>query len=617
MSRTKQAPRLKPKPHRPKKSNTRHIAEKAAAAAFLFWNGSLGRAPGARYNISMSVLRRAVTAIPMLACLLAAAVAAADASGDLAATRGLAQAGAVHLALRRIDVLQPPDTTASSWAEWEHLRLEMLMRLGRHEELLRRAGLLSPAVSPDRRAQLHVIAARAGLALGRNAVARDHAARALWTPGLDDHGLRSLRLLVIRSYVQESRADDAWRSMLRFEQDYRPLDAATVSGFVDALLDLGMAKEAVHWLGLLEERSAAKLRLRLHAGVLSPQEAVTQARTALSRGGDADWWRVLGEVAGRQNDGVLRIATQEQLLELDTGPQPKAADAGAAALWRAYDDHARDAANAHQLLAGDDGNWLAFAVGRRDSAPALARIYFGHLARHARAPALRDEARARLAAEYAAAKLPRVALRMFGALAGDRGALAAPVRRVLGTLAEGIADPVAALRYWQDLPAPEHTTAASWQLRLAALALRAADPDVATEFARQLAAGQPAIPAAQLPEWIVVAQQFADHGLHDAARALFERILPHADAGLSRIVLSGIARSHEAGGEPSLAADFYLRSALRASTPDAAAAEARMLAGLNLARAGLREDARAQFEWLLKNARDPAQIAVARRELGF
>lgn len=616
MSRMKPMSWPKPKLHRPKQSNIRRIAEKAAAAAFLFWRGSPGRVPGARYNVSMTALRRAVTAIPMLACLLAAAVAAADVPDGLVATRGLAQAGAVNLALRRIDVLQPPDTTASRWAEWEQLRLELLMRLGRHEELLRRAGLLSPAVSPGRLAQLHAIAARAGLALGHNAVARDHAARALWTPGLDDDGLRRLRLLVIRGYVQESRADDAWRSMLRFEQDYRPLDAATVSGFVDALLDLGLAREAVHWLGLLDERSAAKLRLRLHAGVVSPQEALTQARTALSRGGDADWWRVLGEAAGRQNDGVLRIAAQEQLLELDAGPRPKAADAGAAALWRAYDDHARNAANAHQLLAGDDANWLAFAVGRRDPAPALARIYFGHLARHARVPAVREEAQARLAAEYAEAKLPRLALRMFGVLAGD-GALAAPARRVLGALADGIADPVAALRHWQGLPAPGHMAAASWQLRLAALALRAANRDVATGLARQLAAEQPAIPSAQLPEWIVVAQQFADHGLHDAARALFERILPHADAVSSRIVLSGIARSHEAAGEPLLAADFYLRSALRSSIPDAAAAEARMLAGLNLLRAGLREDARAQFEWLLTNARDPAQIAVARRELGF
>jgi hypothetical protein len=115
----------------------------------------------------------------------------------------------------------------------------------------------------------------------------------------------------------------------------------------------------------------------------------------------------------------------------------------------------------------------------------------------------------------------------------------------------------------------------------------------------------------------VLAQQLADHGLHDAAQALFERVLPHADAAQARIVLSGIARTHEARNQPLPAADFYLRSALRAKAADAAAAEARLLAGLSLARAGLHDDARAQFEWLVKNARDPAQIAVARRELGF
>jgi hypothetical protein len=111
--------------------------------------------------------------------------------------------------------------------------------------------------------------------------------------------------------------------------------------------------------------------------------------------------------------------------------------------------------------------------------------------------------------------------------------------------------------------------------------------------------------------------------------------LPHADPLLARAVLAAIGRLHEARNDPLLAADFYLRSALRApkevplggapkevplggaAAPDAAAAEARLHAGLALARAGLHDDARLQFEWLLKNARDPAQIAVARRELGF
>jgi hypothetical protein len=72
----------------------------------------------------------------------------------------------------------------------------------------------------------------------------------------------------------------------------------------------------------------------------------------------------------------------------------------------------------------------------------------------------------------------------------------------------------------------------------------------------------------------------------------------------------------ESGSQPLLAAEYHLRLALNAPQVDAAA-EARLRAGLNLARGGLRDDARAQFEWLLKNARDPAQIAVARRELGF
>jgi len=48
---------------------------------------------------------------------------------------------------------------------------------------------------------------------------------------------------------------------------------------------------------------------------------------------------------------------------------------------------------------------------------------------------------------------------------------------------------------------------------------------------------------------------------------------------------------------------------------DALALQARLAAALNLARAGYRDDARAQFQWLLQNATDPAQRDIARREL--
>lgn len=638
--------KLQPKRRR-LKSNIRRISEKAAAAAFfvLWWSAA------ARYNSCMLVLRHILAAVTLLAALHAVTAVAAEVPDALEVTRSLASAGARHLALRRIDTLQPQDAIAPSWVEWERLRLHLLSSLGRNDEVLRRMGAVPPQVPAAARAGLHVMAAHAALALGRTVVARDHASRALWTPGIDAGVLRELRLLVIRSYVRDAspkgtsfraHADDAYRSMLRFEQDYRPLDAATASVFVDALLDLGMAREAVAWLNLLDERGPVKLRLRLHTGVVTPQDAVTQARpprglpsgrTALGRSEDPAWWRVLLEAANRQNNGVLRITAMEQLLESATN-LAEGPDADAGKLWEAYASHARAAANSHQLLTGDDANWLEFALRRRTAEPAEARAYLAWLARHARDPKVQQSAQAQLAADFAAAKLPRAGLRVFGVWPADAGALTAPTRHTLGALAETAGDHPRALQYWQGLPAPDNMPAAVWSLRLSALALRAGRADVAVDIARPLTTEQSAISAAQLPEWITLAQQFTDHGLHDAAQALFDRILPHADVVQARI-LSGIARTHEARGQPLRAADFYLRAALHAPkevppggaskevplrdapVTDVTATEARLLAGFSLARAGLRDDAKAQFEWIMKNASDPAQIAVARRELGF
>lgn len=635
--------RQKPQPkQRRLKNNIRRIPEKAAAAVFLFLR--IRPASGRRYNSCMPALRHIVTTILLLAGLHAVALHAAEALDGLDATRSLAQAGAVQLALRRIDTLQPQDAAARPWVEWENLRLQLLARLDRNDELLQRAGVLPSVVPVGARSGLHATAAQAALALGRTAVARDHALRALWGPGLGAGTLRELRLLVIRSYVRDAspkgtsfgappggtsfgaRSDDAYRSMLRFEQDYRPLDAATASIFVDALLDLNQAREAVAWLSLLDERGPAKLRLRLHTGVVTPQDAVTRARAALGRSEDPAWWRILLEVADRQHNAALRVTALEQLLETKAGAVAETPDADAARLWETYLSHARASANSHQLLAGDDANWLEFALRRRAAEPAEARAYLAYLARNAHDAKVQQSAQIRLAVDFAESKLPRAGLRVFGAWPADAATLATATRHTLGALAESAGDPARALQYRQGLPAPENMPAAVWSLRLSALALRAGRADAAAAIAQPLAMERSVVPAVQLPEWIALAQQFTDHGLHDAAQALFERMLPYADAAQARRVLSGIARTYEARDQPLLAADFYLRSALGAPkevplggapVTDAAAIEARLLAGFSLARAGLRDDAKAQFEWLLKNASDPAQIAIARRELGF
>lgn len=596
--------------------------KKAAAAAFFFLRQLPRRrsVPGRRYNIRM--LPQRLNA-PLIACLLVTVVMvapAAHAADEIAATRSLAEAGAVQLALQRVDMLQPVAGIApplksvspsASWTDWERLRLQLLASRGANDLLLQRVAAMPAGVDAVLAAEFHAAAARSALILGRGAAARDQAARALWTAGMDAASLRELRLLVIRSMVSDGQADDAYRSMLRFQQDYRPLDTATATQFVDGLLDLKLVKEAVSWLGLLDERGPAKLRLRLHTGLLSPADTVTQARAGVARSEDPAWWRVLLDAAEKQPAPLLKIEALEQLL--DRGDAPAAQSSR---LWEVYLAYARSAANAHQLLAGDESSWLEFAVKRKEAEPVVARAYLAYLAREGRGESLRRTAQAQLASALMAARLPRLALQLFDAWPGDPAGLSADTRYQLGGAAEALQQHARALQYRQGLPAPEGTAAAVWDLRMAGLALRAGRGDVVTAITRQLSAANVPIPSAQLPEWITLVSQLADHGLSAETQLLAGRIAPHADAAQGRLLLAATARALESGSQPLLAAEYHLRLASSASQPDAVA-ESRLRAGFNLARGGLRDDARVQFDWVLKNARDPAQIAVARRELGF
>lgn len=73
----------------------------------------------------------------------------------------------------------------------------------------------------------------------------------------------------------------------------------------------------------------------------------------------------------------------------------------------------------------------------------------------------------------------------------------------------------------------------------------------------------------------------------------------------------------EAKGLFARAGGYFLQAAL---APDgksrgATAPSARLAAARNLARAGYRQDAREQFEWVIRHSRNPADREVARRGL--
>jgi hypothetical protein len=553
--------------------------------------------------------------LPFVLLLCVSGVLAADGPDALEAARQVVGAGAPQLALNRVEQSQQRGVAAAHWAEWETLRLDLLFRLNRHADLLQRAGALpgNMAGTPLREALL--LATRAAAATAQGALTRRYAARVLWQLNPSAAEAKEIRLLVIDSLVADKKGDDAFRSMLRFQQDYRPLDRSTATRFVEAMLDLGMAKEAVNWLGSLDDANPLKLLLRLQAGLIAADAAITQARARLSKGNQIGYWQVLAQAALQRKNRVLQIESLENTLQLTDAKLRQ--QRIAPALWLVYLDAAREIGNQNQLLMGDDVGWTDFAARRLDTSPFVSRALFAHLAQHGQTGETRRNAQLQIVFSLQSAKRELTALRLFQYTGLEVDVIDNQARYLLGAIAENQNQPAVATELWRGLAAPANVSAEEWRLRVAAAALRAGMMDrAAAALKNVVAAGRP-LPAGLAQRSVALVQEMLDAGRPDLADGLFEALLPLVGVPQQRAVLFGLGRIRDSAGQPPVAADYYLRSALLAGgrAPDALALQARLLAALNLARAGYKDDARAQFEWLEKNSKDPAQLEVARREL--
>src|SRR6185436_6583902 len=163
-----------------------------------------------------------------------------------------------------------------------------------------------------------------------------HAARLLWQANPTGEEAKAARLAVIESYVAERRGDDAFRSMLRFQQDYQPLERAVADRFAESMLDLNLDREALNWLSATDEVSAARLRLQLRSATMAPEAVVTQARAAFARNGEPSYWRAIHEAAVRNRNGSLQIEALERVLQLAEPRNDAALSDAAQRLWQAY-----------------------------------------------------------------------------------------------------------------------------------------------------------------------------------------------------------------------------------------------------------------------------------------
>ncbi|OGA20630.1 MAG: hypothetical protein A3I02_13785 [Betaproteobacteria bacterium RIFCSPLOWO2_02_FULL_67_26] len=529
----------------------------------------------------------------------------------------LADSDAPHLALARVELLQPRDPDAPRWAEWEALRLTLLVGLRHNGEALERAAALPAGMPRPALRQSLRAAARAAVAEGQGATARAYASRLLWQLEPAPNEARAARLLVIESYAAERQGEAAFRAMLRFEQDYRPLARGVAEQFVERLLDLGMEKEAVNWLAGLDDASALKLQLRLRTGLADADAVIAQARAQLAKGGGPDYWQVLAAAAAKQGNGTLRIEALERLLNHGGGNGARVQPTPAAELWQVYQSEARVAANAGRLLAGDDTAWLDYAARRLGASPQQSRALYAHVARDSAARDTRQIAQLQLVFSLYQSGLDRAALRLFGDDGADSAGVDPQARYLLGNIAEARNAPLLAVRYWQGLAPPPDASAEEWAVRLATMQWRSGAAEAAAGTLRALAKRAQPLPDPAAGRALALAREMLAAAKPDLAQEMLAALLPLAGRSRAREMLYALGGAAESAAQFARAADYFLRSALALDSPapDAPALQARLAAAMNLARAGYRDDARAQFQWVLKNSKDAAHLDTARREL--
>ena len=355
-------------------------------------------------------------AVLFISLFLFSLTAAADA---LQIAQRLYQAGAPQLALARVAREQPPEPNGASWYDWESLRLTLLSETHQAAQIIARAKRYPQNAPRDFRQKALGHEAWAQLELKQGAAARALLARLIWQFDLNPADQQWARRLVIRSYLVEHKAQDAYRAMLRYQQDFQPLSQEVATEFVRGLLQEGHATEAMTWLTALDPAAPITLTLKMKAGLIAPDAAIAQAHAALQQHpAMASYVEVVVDGAEMLQDDRQRIGALEQWLDLAESAQNADREAQ---LWRAYLREAERLGNRAQVLQGDDAAWLELAA-RTEGTDALgARAFYAYMARHGGSSDVRETALSRLYAMLAMARMEGVAVRLFDTAPWDGG----------------------------------------------------------------------------------------------------------------------------------------------------------------------------------------------------
>ncbi len=540
--------------------------------------------------------------------------------------KNISAAGAPLLTLKMLDQAQPGiDQDLYEWILWEQERFSILAEWEQWDQLLIRIETL-PADIPDQfKQQTVTFKARAFLELGQSSAARKVLRERLWLDlDQDSSNDETWRRLIIESYINEGRSDDARVAMLRFDQDFSSTDLDWLLLRARVLIESGRHEQAIQvlagreeWQAKMTSMLAAFRQQRIDKQELWRQVSKRSEDADLSAAERSSLW-ALGYFAAEQMSPVDRVVALESLFR-NRQPSPlKLFQLQVDLLWQAYVEYAELVGNRSELLLGDDEKWLELAGSASQATPVKARALYAMLMLNSAS----SEASNRAAAGYLAtfAEIDEDERNLLENLFNNSTTFSnarnipAGIRFQLVDLALKSADIEEATRLMSGLnTVPPGISRFDWQLRQSRVLILGGRYEEGDQALQGLISEylEPKPEATDRILQVLFDMQTVE--MHEQAIEHFQRLLQlDIEPKRRREIFYWIADSYRGLEKYQQAALLYLQSAMMPA-PDAMdpwAQTARFNAAESLQLAGLVDDARRIYQALLQVTEDPARRSV-------
>lgn len=399
-------------------------------------------------------------------------------SGPLEDAQVLLNAGAPELALKFL----PPSSSnedPSRWIKEELLRWEAWSQLGNNSAILesRLQSTLLASLDDAQKAQAYRFLAHANTP--NNPLAANEYFLLSQQHGLPLQRQKEARLRIIDNLQKANRYEDAYRSLLRYQQDFGQIPKAELNRALIFFMKSGQDKYVLSWLDQLPSDSPLKQLIDFRLGKISADQVMSQLPDS-KQNPDEQLLFLMQEMALQLGHHTLQLWVLEKQVA-NTQLQD------ATILAEEYEKLAKESGNRENLVLGDDEAWSRYAVSIQTAKPVESRAIQFYLARNAQSDTVKEQSMLNFLNQASTNNIDKAALALIANKALSANASYEVFRYEAGLLAWRHKQYALCSTLWDDLNPIQETTS-SWLDKNLDLQIKLVNVDKISGLARKTAA---------------------------------------------------------------------------------------------------------------------------------